>query len=380
MAPPDGRRPLGLVNSASGPGSRRYAGDQDDPGRRAAGPPRTPRGDIVRDGRQKTADALAESGRTDRETALQVLGCAVRWAADALGRPDRAADGGTPEDPYDADGADALTALYALDDALTDARDLAEALPGLLAAARPGERMGQGTKDLMAELTALAERVASERATLEELLAKEAELRRRLAEHEKLRHEVDELRRLERLVAELDGLKAQRAAIDARLRELRGQDPDAAGRGLHTGAEALLRLTEQQLAVLEPRTRQTLERVTAAQQELAAAECRMSEGTRELACLQDQLGRIQEEQVTVMASLARYARADRELAQALREAAGPDATVPAPAQGLTLEEVEALTRTIEQRLTDADRTLGRVLADRQDPDRDGGTKITSARP
>ncbi|WP_327705287.1 hypothetical protein OG530_30120 [Streptomyces decoyicus] len=334
----------------------------------------------MRDSRQKIADALADSGRTDRETALHVLGCAVRWAADTLGRPDRTAGGGTPEDPYDAEGADALTALYALDDALTDARDLAGALPGLLEAARPGERMAQGTKDLMDELTVLAERVASERAALEELLEKEAELGRRLAEHEKLRHEVDELRRLERLVAELDGLKAQRAAIGTRLRELRGQDLDAADRDLHTGAEALLRLTEQQLAVLAPRTRQTLERVTAAQQELAAAERRMSEGTRELTCLRDQLERIQEEQVTVLASLARYARADRELAQALREAAGPDAAGPAPAQGLTLEEVEALTRTIEQRLTDADRTLGRVLTDRPDPNGDGGTKITSARP
>ncbi|MGW9430522.1 hypothetical protein ACWHA1_21560 [Streptomyces decoyicus] len=334
----------------------------------------------MRNGRQKIADTLADSGRTDRETALQVLGCAVRWAADALGRPDPAADGGAPEDPYDADGADALAALFALDDALADARGLAEALPGLLAAARPGERMGQGTKDLMGELTALAERVASERATLEALLEKEAELRRRLTEHETLRHEIDELRRLERLVAELDGLQAQRAAIDTRLRELRGQDLDAADRGLHTGAEALLRLTEQQLAVLEPRTRQTLERVTAAQQELAATERRMSESTRELTSLQEQLGRIQEEQLTVMVSLARYAQADRELAQALREAAGPDADGPAPVQGLTLEEVEALTRTIEQRLTDADRVLGRVLTDRQDPHGDGAAKITSAQP
>ncbi|MGW7365470.1 hypothetical protein ACWGI8_19015 [Streptomyces sp. NPDC054841] len=334
----------------------------------------------MRDSRQKIADTLADSGRSDRETALQVLGCAVRWAADTLGRPDRASDGGTPDDAADADGADALTALYALDDALADARDLAEALPGLLEAARPGERVARGTRDLMGELTAAAERVASERAALEKLAEREKELRRRLAEHEKLRQEVDELRRLERLVEELDELRAQQEVVDARLRDLRGRDLGGADRELGTGADALLRLTEQQLAVLAPRTRQTLERAAAAQEALASTELELSEGSRELAACQDRLQHIQAEQGKVFASLTRYAQADRELAQALREASGADTRGVVPGQGLTLEDVEALTRTVEQRLIDADRTLSRVLTDRQGLQEDGGTKITGAQP
>ena len=332
---------------------------------------------MVRDSQQEIADALADSGRTDREVALHVLGCAVRWAADALGRPDRASADGTPDD---ADGADALTALYALGDALTDAPDLAEALPGLLEAARPGATLGQGTRDLMDELTAVAERVASERAHLEKLAATEKELRRRLVEHEKLRREVEELRQLERLVAELDELRGQQEVIDARLRELRGQDLGAVDRELRTGADDLLRLTEQQLEVLVPRTRQALEQAAAAQEALTAAEHKLSEDSRELTASQDRLERIQAEQGPVFVSLTRHARADRELAQALREAARADTSDLTQEQGLTLEEVEALTLTVEQRLTEADRTLSRFLAERPDDEQDGGTRITRPQP
>ncbi|MBG0851821.1 hypothetical protein I2W78_08175 [Streptomyces spinoverrucosus] len=331
----------------------------------------------MRDGRQEIADALADSGRTERELALDVLGCAVRWAADTLGRHDRASDGGTSAE---ADGAEALAALYALYDALADARGLGEALPGLLEAARPGERMGGATRDLMAELTAVAERVASERAALQELADREEELRRRLAEHEKLRQEADELRRLEQLVEELDDLRAQHEVIDTRLRELRDQDPEAVDRELRTGADALLRITEQQLAVLAPRTRQALERAAAAQRALAAAEQELSEGSRELAGCQERLERIQTEQGPVFASLARHGRADRELAQALREAAGDDSGSRVPEQGLTLEEVQILCQTVEERLADADRTLSRVLAQRLDDEQDGRTRITRPQP
>jgi len=339
----------------------------------------------VHDHRREIADALADSGRTDRETALNVLGSAARWAAHTLGRLNSASDGDSSDDT---DGADALETLFALEDALADTRDLAaEALPGLLAEARPGESVAQGTRDVMNELTAVTERVASQRAALEGLVEREEELRRRLAEHEKLRQEVDELRRLERLAKELDGLRAQREVVDARLRELRGRDLGAADRELRTGADALLRLTEQQLAVLEPQTRQSLERAAAAQKVLAATGHELSESSHQLTAdqdrlehVQEELERIQEEQGKVLVSLTRYAQADRELAQALREAAGTDSRGAVPRQGLTLEEVEALTRTVEERLIDADRALSRVLTDRQRSQEDGGTKVTGAQP
>ncbi|MFE5841799.1 hypothetical protein ACFQ7N_09140 [Streptomyces niveus] len=325
----------------------------------------------MHEAKQGIADALTDSAPSDRETALLVLGHAVRWAADTLREPAQDA----PEQP--SDGADALNALYALDDALSDARALGDALPWLLEAARPGERLGQSTRDLMDELTSAAEQVAQKRATLDELHAREAELRRRLAEHEKLRHEADELHRLEQLVTELDALRAQRTEIDGRLRELRTQDPDTADRELRDDADSLLRLTERQLTVLDPRTRQSVEQVAAAQRTLADTERALSESRSELAALQDRLEHVRTEQRPVFAALASHARADGELARALRAAAAADGAGPAGDQGLSLADVVALTETVEQRLAEADRILSRALADQDAPDGDGEAKITS---
>lgn len=326
----------------------------------------------MRDHKQEIADALADSGRTDRDRAHRVLEIAVHWAANSRGRPARATDDGTP------DGADALTALFAMDDALADALGLADALPGLLEAARPGESVARRITDLMDELTAAAGRVASQRAALAELLEKEEELRRCETEHKKLRQEIEDFRRLERLAKELDELRAQREAVDTRLRELRGRNLGAVDEELRTAADALVQLTEEQLAVLEPRTRQALERAASAQEVLANTEYDLSEGSHQLAADQDRLERIQAEQGKVFTSLARFAQADRELTQALREAAGADTRGLVPGQGLTLEEVEDLTRTIEQRLIEADEILSRILTD--PPEEDGGTRITGTQP
>ncbi|MEL5956498.1 hypothetical protein AADR41_17305 [Streptomyces sp. CLV115] len=323
----------------------------------------------MHDARTRIADALTDSGRCERETALLVLGHAVRWAACTLGGT------GTPCAAEDIDGADALTALYALDDALAGTHDLADALPALLRAARAGERLGRDVQELMAELTSLAGRIAVERTALDEFLAREAELRQRLAEHEELRHEVDELRRLEALVAELDDVREQRAAIDGRLQELRGQEPDAADEELRTAADSLLRLTEQQLSALAPRTRQSLQQVAAAQRELEDTRRSMSESTQELSSLRETLESVRAEYSTVLASLTRHARADRELANALHEAADGDGEARAP--GLTPAEVAVLTETVERRLAEADRALRRALVDRGGPDADGRQKITS---
>ncbi|MGW6054288.1 hypothetical protein [Streptomyces sp. NPDC055189] len=325
----------------------------------------------MHEARQGIADALTDAGPSERETALLVLGHAVRWAAATLGETAQDA----PQQP--SDGADALTALYALDEALSDARALSDALPGLLEAARAGERLGQSTRDLMDELTSAAEHVAQERAALDELQARETELRRRRAEHEKLRQEADELRRLEQLVTELDALQVQRTEIDGRLRELRALDPDTSDRELCADAESLLRLTEQQLAVLAPRTRQSLEQVAAAQRTLADTEREMNEHASDLASLRQKLEQVRSEHSPVLAALSRHARADGELARALRAAAAANGAGPAGDQGLSLEDVVALTESVERRLAEADGALSRALADQDTADGDGEAKITS---
>ncbi|MFC0602489.1 hypothetical protein [Streptomyces palmae] len=313
------------------------------------------------DTRREIADVLAATGIGEQEAALRVLGCALRWAAAAVGR----VDGG-------AGGSHALAVLYELDDALEEGRGLAEALPGLLATARPGDRVGRGTEELMRQLTEAGDRVAAEREVLEKLVAAEEALRRRLAEHEELRRQVDELRRLERLVLALDALREQQEVIGGRLAELRGRDTGVDG-ALRTGSDALVRLTEDQLAVLAPQTRQVLERAAKAQGALAAAEREHEASLAELASCHDRLERIQAERGSRLASLRRHAQADRELARALRgAAAAAGGTAEAQAgQHATLEEVEAVTDAIDQRLRAADEALGQVLEERGAQDTEG---------
>ncbi|WP_261415243.1 hypothetical protein [Streptomyces sp. CBG33] len=192
---------------------------------------------------QRIAEALAETGRDDRETALLVLELAVGWAAGSL-------VGGTPE--TEDDGAEALAVLSALDDALAEVPALAGALPVLLESARAGGQLRRSAEELTAGLAALAERVTAERERLDGLRAGEAALRARVAEHEELRREAAELERLTRLAAQAEALGAQRAEIGARLDALRARDPEAADRALRTDAESLLRLTGEQLALLAP--------------------------------------------------------------------------------------------------------------------------------
>ncbi|MFI0544146.1 hypothetical protein ACH3VS_35365 [Streptomyces sp. WSLK1-3] len=315
------------------------------------------------DSRQGITETLAAADVSEQEAALRVLGQALRWAAASL----RRTDGGES-------GAPALAALYALDDALTDGRELARELPGLIAAARPGPQVARGSEELMRELTDTADRVRAARQTLEHLTTTEDALRRRLAEHEELRRQVDELRRLERLVDALDALQDQQQVIGARLAELRGRDTGV-DQSLRTSSDALVRLTEERLALLAPQTRETLERAATAQKALAAAEREYRASQAELADYQDRLEAVHAAQSARLASLNRHARADRELARALRGAAAADG--PAPAEGgLTLEQVEALADTVERRLHEADEALTVVLRDREERDAEGRTMLT----
>ncbi|MFI8907342.1 hypothetical protein ACWEJQ_09450 [Streptomyces albidoflavus] len=316
---------------------------------------------------QRIGQALTEAGRDERETALLVLELAVGWAA---GAP----VGGAPE--TGGDGADALAVLSALDEALAEVPALAGALPVLLESARAGGRLRRSAEEQTAGLAAPAERVTAERVRLEGLRAGEAELRARIAEHEELRREAAELERLTRLAAQAEALRAQRTEIGARLDALRARDPEEADRALRTDAESLLRLTGEQLAALAPRTREALEEVAATQRELADTEHRLRESERELGVLRAKLESVRTEYEPSFGALARHARAGRELAVALREAA--DAGDGAADWGLSLAEVAALTATVEQRLADADRALSRALAERGGPEADGAKKITGS--
>ncbi|MFE3644027.1 hypothetical protein ACFXOM_24020 [Streptomyces sp. NPDC059169] len=312
------------------------------------------------DARQDIAATLAETGVGEEESALKVLGLAFAWAAHAVRRVDDVASGSR-----------ALAALYALDDALDEGRALIAAVPGLLDSAVVGDRGRIGTEGVTRQLAEAAESVARERTALEELASAEEELRSRLAEHEGLRQQVAELRRLERLVVALDALQAQQRVIGERLAALRGRDAGV-DEALRTSADALIRLSDDELGVLAPQTRQVLERAAAAQSALAAEERRHADGAAELAEAQDRLERIRAEQGALLSSLRLHAEADRDLARALTGPVPAAAGTPGgDAHRLTLSQVESAAADVEDRLRRADEALARVLEERDAVDTGG---------
>ncbi|MGW1071215.1 hypothetical protein [Streptomyces sp. NPDC002537] len=319
------------------------------------------------DARREIAAIVTDTGRPEAESALRVLRLAFGWAAQALEQVDDSA-GGTH----------ALGTLFALDEALEEGRALDALLPALLAAAAPGDRVAGDIGDRMRQHTELTERVATARADLEKLRATEEALRNRLAEHETLRRQVDELHRLEQRVLALDALQEQQEVITGRLTALRGRGAGV-DEALRTSSEALVRLSEDQLAVLTPRTRQILDRAAAAQGELADAEEKYREGVSQLAECQARLERIQDVCGGRLASLHRYAEADRDLARSLSEPQGAPSGTVTPEQRLSLADVEAATVEMERRLRTADEILHRVIAGREGRDREGRFVVPWAR-
>jgi DNA repair exonuclease SbcCD ATPase subunit len=250
---------------------------------------------------------------------------------------------------------------------------------------------------LLAELTKLGERLSEDRENLWRLTAAEEDLRRKLADHAELRAQVDELRRLERLVEALDALHGQQRTVTERLRQLRTRDFGVIGT-LESDGRDLLRLTEEQLDAAGPQLSDTLRRTHTAQRELTEREAELDQATAKLTVLRERLLAVRDELGERVPALRRYARADRELAEALAgpEPAGTpapsalaqpapegaDPADPAPAEpgpagggispdrphsapaGTALEQARAATRDMERRLAEIDRVLRQSLDER----------------
>ncbi|MFI2375523.1 hypothetical protein ACH5AO_10690 [Streptomyces sp. NPDC018964] len=299
--------------------------------------------------RQALRDALAGGD------ALAALGASLRWAAEVL------AEGRD-------DGVAALEGVFGLYDALEEVPALAAEAPLLVVAARPGERPAEQLEKRLAELTALHERLRADRTALERLADAEDELRRRLADHAELRDRIAELRRLERLVDTLDALSGQRRVVDERLEALRSRDTSAE-QTLAADCGALVRLSEDQLDALAPRTREALrraeesgERLAAEERELARVTSELDERSRRLEAVRAALG----ERIP---QLERYARADRELAEALSawghadgDGDGGGAHGDRPVKtGTALEHARLAAADVERRLGEIDRVLREAL-------------------
>ncbi|WP_217129066.1 hypothetical protein [Streptomyces sp. AC558_RSS880] len=299
--------------------------------------------------RQVLRDALAGGD------ALAALGASLRWAAEVLA------------ERRDDDGVAALEGVFDLYDALEEVPALAAEAPLLVAAARPGERPAEQLDKRLAELTALHERLRADRTALERLADAEDELRRRLADHAELRDRIAELRRLERLVDTLDALSGQHQVVDERLKALRSRDTSAE-RTLTADCGALVRLSEDQLDALAPRTREALrqaeesgERLAVEERELARITSELDERSRRLEAVRAALG----ERIP---QLERYARADRELAEALSAWGHADGDGSGGAHGdrlvktgTALERARLAAADVERRLGEIDRVLREAL-------------------
>ncbi|MEV0695110.1 hypothetical protein [Streptomyces sp. NPDC050388] len=240
-----------------------------------------------------------------------------------------------------------------------------------MAAARPGQRLAEELDKQLAELTALHGQVRDDRTALKRLADTEDELGQRLAEHAELRERIEELRRLERLVDALDALSGQQQVVDERLEVLRSRDTSAE-QDLTADCGALVRLSEDQLDALGPQTREALrlaeesdERLAAKKRELARVNAELDESHQNLEAVRAELGeRIPE--------WGRYARANRELAEALSawegvegNDTGGDGRGDRLAKGRTaLERARRVAADVEQRLTDIDRVLREALEER----------------
>lgn len=299
--------------------------------------------------RRRIAAALAVG--PGAPSALGVLGAALEWAAAEL----RALEG-------TADAATAFETLLVLDDALDGVEPFLSALPSLSAAARSGEDVVGHLAARTRRFGEVAGQVAEDRARLEELSLVEEQLRLRLAEHEELRQRLEELRRLERQAAELDAWQEQRDSLDTRLAVLRERDTRVDD-ALTAGGEELLRLTDEQLALLAPRTRLALERADVAQRALSEEQRRLQGYDAEYAEVSDRLQRVKAELGSRLEGLRLQAGADRELACALARFGGPGGAE----ERVELQQAEAVVQGIEQRVAEVEDVLRRVLLDRDSP-------------
>ncbi|QXJ22428.1 hypothetical protein AGRA3207_003424 [Actinomadura graeca] len=290
------------------------------------------------------AAVLAEDGPAAALTALRL---AADWSARAL-----AAGPG--------DDVAAFQAVAALDDALEPLAAVTAAVPALVEAASPGRPVHDHLRERQAELTAARDRLAADRAALDELDQAERALAEQAAEHDRLRDRVAGLRRLRALADEVEALRDQAAAFDDRTARHAAEAED----GLAASAADLLRLTREQIALLDPRVRAAVEDAAAADTELAGLRERLDGAEEHIATSRAELesaaqgfDRLRARRDEVIAPLRAYRDADRDLLTALNGGAPP------LTKETGLERADRELADIGERLGAIDEILGRVLTD-----------------
>jgi chromosome segregation ATPase len=212
---------------------------------------------------------------------------------------------------------------------VTDLASALDAVPGLLARVfdlMEIAALGPATREHVAsrldELHRTRQRLEADRATLRELRPVLDRLRTAAVERDRLAGELSELLRLRELAGELAGLEAQRALLDDRYDELTAVGD--AERELAEIAEAVVVLTEEQLAKVGERTaemltraEQTGRRLAKARKTLADEQARLDRLNAELREAVEGFAALREQSERRLPSIDGYRLAERRLLEGM---------------------------------------------------------------
>ncbi|GGS54771.1 hypothetical protein [Actinokineospora fastidiosa] len=277
----------------------------------------------------------------DALAALTVLRHAMAWASTAIGTAVSPPPGDT----------EALELVIALDDALTEADALVDGVPALVDAAVAGVAVADHLDTQARRLAELADRVAVARRERDALSAVSAELTACGAEHERIEAELANLRRLRRLADALPDIRAERDRLAARVRELTSETADAE-KALADTAETAVRLSEQQLADLDTRARELLEKLRGTETAWAELRERMADDDARLRAKDAEYAKLRAERADQVAALRAHAAIDADLAERLSSAT----------EGSLPDRVRTMLSDAQMMIDEVDAALGDTLA------------------
>lgn len=282
---------------------------------------------------------------TEPEAPVQALGHAIAWAAQAL------ADIGQ-------DDVLAFRCAVALDEALSSLTGLFALVPGVIELAAPGAEVVSQIAARQAALDRLRAKLTCDRATLEASAEVERQLADAKAEHENLRARIAQLKHAQAVAGELPALRAVLADLEAELGDAEGNAVEGSASAvlerLESAIAKILRLSDEQQALLAPGLADMIADAAQAADDVAAARARVDEITNELAARLAEAEQLKQEYDRRLPALEQYRRADSELAVGLSGAAAEPAS---PA----LDAVHAALGGIERQLVEVDAQLRPLL-------------------
>jgi hypothetical protein len=303
----------------------------------------------------------------------------------------------TPSGHHDTDGAEALSALRglgdaiaeaarvlpaigdddeaagyqcsrALDSALTDLRVLLETVPGIVGLGDPGRVVSERLERQSTELAARRADIAAHRARLDELAGSERDLEEVTAEAGWLRARVSELERASQTAAEIPGLRARADALQRALADADAADAADVSARIGAAAREFATLTARQRDAAGEQAVRLIAEAEEAAREVAELRARGEEAAAEAARRESEARQLEAEHDRAFPALSAWRQADADLTDALRAAGLPEerpasggetgrAETPSPLRIVLAELTD-----IGERLTRLDGTLRPLLS------------------